>query len=168
MLLLVLGFLLLMITMLSPALKDLNKEEISQSSTFFPKDGYQVDFREPQEILDTQEESQQYLLMEGLPPFIALREDELLVAVESITPKRNHTKVRKGYRMVRQQSKRQVEAKQGWDSEFLLQVLPLQDEEQTEAGEHLAIGGLEMHGFNEAVSKQISLHRELPEVRHPL
>ncbi|XP_066485167.1 polypeptide N-acetylgalactosaminyltransferase 15 [Tiliqua scincoides] len=168
MLLLVLGFLLLMVTMLSPAPKDLNKEEVSQDATFFPKDGYQVDFHEPQEILDTEEDSQQYFLMEGLSPFIALREDELLVAVESVTPKRNHTKARKGYRMLRQQSKRQEEAKQGQDSEFLLQALPLQGEERTEAGELLAIGGLEMHGFNEAVSKQISLHRELPEVRHPL
>lgn len=154
--------------MLSPAPKALDKEELIQSATFFPKDGYQVDFHEPQEILDTQEDSQQYFLMEGLSPFIAFQEDELLVAVESITPKRNHTKVRKGYRMVRQQSKRQEEAKQGQDPEQLLQALPLQDEEQTEAGELLAIGGLEMHGFNEAISKQISLHRELPEVRHPL
>ncbi|XP_053118137.1 polypeptide N-acetylgalactosaminyltransferase 15 isoform X3 [Hemicordylus capensis] len=167
-LLLVLAFFLLMVTMLSQAPKALNREGLSQPAKSFPKEGCQVDFGEPQEILDAQEDSPQYLPMEGLSPFISLREDELLVALESDSAKRNHTKARKGYRMVRQQSRRQEEDRQVRDSELLLQSFPLQDGGQTDAGELLAIGSLGTHGFNEALSKQIPLHRELPEVRHPL
>ncbi|XP_042327193.1 polypeptide N-acetylgalactosaminyltransferase 15 isoform X2 [Sceloporus undulatus] len=169
-LLLMLGFLLVMVTVLNPTAKDLNKEGESLQVKSIPNEGYQVDFGEPQEILDTQEDSEQYLSMEGLSPFISLREDELLVAIESPTGKRNHTKVKKGYRMVRQQSRKQEEGRQMQDSEFLLQSHLVKEDgshNQTDAGEQ-AIGGLEMYGFNEALSKQIPLHRELPEVRHPL
>ncbi|XP_062971897.1 polypeptide N-acetylgalactosaminyltransferase 15 [Elgaria multicarinata webbii] len=167
-LLLVVAFFLLIVTMLNPAAKDQNKERRSWATKSSPKEGYRVDFGEPQEILDSQEDSQQYLSMGGLSPIISLREDELLMAVESPTAKRNHTKARKGYRMVRQQSRRQEEGKQVQHSEFLLPSLSLQeDEPQTEVDE-LAIAGLETHGFNEALSKQIPLRRELPEVRHPL
>ncbi|XP_054846729.1 polypeptide N-acetylgalactosaminyltransferase 15 isoform X2 [Eublepharis macularius] len=166
-LLLVLTFFLLMITMRNPAAKHLSKEGTSLLANYNPKEGYQVAFGQPQEILDSQENSQ-YFPMEGLSPFISLREDELLVAIEVPTAKRNHIKTRKGYRMVRQQSRRQKENKQTQDPKFLLQSLPLQAGEQADAGEQLLIAGLEVHGFNEALSQQIPLHRELPEVRHPL
>uniref|UniRef100_A0ABM5GP58 Polypeptide N-acetylgalactosaminyltransferase 15 n=1 Tax=Pogona vitticeps TaxID=103695 RepID=A0ABM5GP58_9SAUR len=168
-LLLVLAFFLLMVTILNLAAKDVNKERVSQPADFIPREGYQVDFGEPQEMVDTQEDSQQYLSMEGLSPFISLRQDELLVAIESPTPKRKYNKTRKAYRMIRQQ-RRQEEGKQGQDSDLLFQSL-LQKEEGiptfTDAGK-LAVADLEMYGFNEALSKQIPLRRELPEVRHPL
>ncbi|KAH0627346.1 hypothetical protein JD844_002938 [Phrynosoma platyrhinos] len=165
-LLLMLAFLLVMVTMLNPTTKNLNKEGASLLAKSIPNEGYQVDFGETQEILDALEDSQQYLSMEGLSPFISLREDELLVAIESPTGKRNHTKVKKGYRMVRQQSRKQEEDRQMPD---LQSHLVKEDgfQNQTDAGEQ-AIGGLEMYGFNEALSKQIPLHRKLPEVRHPL
>uniref|UniRef100_A0A8D0GAC8 Polypeptide N-acetylgalactosaminyltransferase n=1 Tax=Sphenodon punctatus TaxID=8508 RepID=A0A8D0GAC8_SPHPU len=165
-LLLVLGFLLLMVTMLSPSPRDLAKEGISQPVKFSPRERDDLDFGEPQEMLDTQE-SQQYYPMEGLSPFISLREDELIVAIVSSTAKRNHSKARKGYRMVKQQSKKQegkTEVKAGGDP----QSLPLQDGEQSDVAEQLALAGLEMYGFNEALSERISLRRVLPEVRHPL
>ncbi|XP_015264245.1 PREDICTED: polypeptide N-acetylgalactosaminyltransferase 15 [Gekko japonicus] len=167
-LLLVLSFLLLMVTMWNPAPKDLNKEGISSPANYNPKEGYQVHFGEPQEILDSPEDNEQYFPQEGLSPFISLREDELLMAIEEQTAKRNHVSPRKGYRMVRQQSRRQEENKQVQDPEFLLQSLPLQVREQADAGEQLLMAGLEVHGFNEALSQQLPLHRELPEVRHPL
>nr|XP_060637971.1 polypeptide N-acetylgalactosaminyltransferase 15 [Anolis sagrei ordinatus] len=169
-LLLVLAFLLVMVTLLNPTSKDLSKERASWPAESIPKEGYQVDFGEPQEILDTQEDSQQYLSMEGLSPFLPLKEDELLVAMELFAVKRNHTKVRKGYRMVRQQSRKKEVAVQMQDSEFLFQSHLTEEDgfpNQTDASEQ-TIGGLEIYGFNEALSKQIPLHRELPEVRHPL
>ncbi|XP_061442156.1 polypeptide N-acetylgalactosaminyltransferase 15 [Rhineura floridana] len=166
-LMLVLAFVLLTVTMLNPSAKDLNKEWISEPAKSVPEEGNQLDFGETQEILDAQEDNQQHLSMEELLPFISLREDELLVAVESPTAKRNHSKARKEYRMIGQQNRRQEEGKQVPASKFLLKPFPWQDGEKTEASE-MTIGGLETYGFNEALSQQISLHRELPEVRHPL
>lgn len=169
-LLLMLTFLLLMVTMLNPPTKDLNKEGISPSSTSSPKEGYQVGLAEPQEILDIRKDSPQYFPMEVLSSFISLREDELLMVLESPTVKRNHSKFKKEYQIVRQKNRRQEEEKQLRDPHYLLQVQPLllQDGEETDTGELLSMTGLERHGFNEALSRQIPLHRELPEIRHPL
>ncbi|XP_040405689.1 polypeptide N-acetylgalactosaminyltransferase 15 isoform X1 [Cygnus olor] len=163
-LLLMLGFLLLMVTTLNPPPSNQSKDGTFQPVEFNPREGYQMDFAEPQEMLDTQEESQQYYPLDGLSPFISLREDELIAAVVSPAGRRNHSKARKGYRVVKQQSRR-PEAKEG-DPESQLVPLPLQD------GQGAAVGqrplGLETHGFNEALSERLSLRRELPEVRHPL
>ncbi|XP_048694474.1 polypeptide N-acetylgalactosaminyltransferase 15 isoform X3 [Caretta caretta] len=169
-LLLMLGFLLLMVTILNPPFRDLNKAGTSQPLKFSAREGYQLDFPETQEMLETQEESQQYYPMVGLAPFISLREDELLVAIVSPIARRNDSKARKGYRMVKQQSKRQEEktnVKPRGNQESQLMSFPLQDSEEAAGGEQLAILGLETHGFNEALSERISLRRELPEVRHP-
>ncbi|XP_030344244.1 polypeptide N-acetylgalactosaminyltransferase 15 isoform X2 [Strigops habroptila] len=157
-LLLMLGFLLLMVTTLNPPPSNQSKEGTFQPVEFNPRERYQVDFAETQEMLETQEESQQYYPLDGLSPFISLREDELIVAVVSPTGKKNHSKARKGYRVVKQQSRR-PEGKAEGDPESQLLPLPLQA-----AGEL----GLDTHGFNEALSERISLRRELPEVRHPL
>ncbi|KAF1546747.1 Polypeptide N-acetylgalactosaminyltransferase 15, partial [Eudyptula albosignata] len=163
-LLLMLGFLLLMVTMLNPPPSNHSKEGTFQPVEFNHREGYQMDFAETQEMLETQE-SQQYYPLDGLSPFISLREDELIVAVASPTGKRNHSKARKGYRVVKQQSRR-PEAKAEGNPESQLLSLPLQTGEGAAAGERPL--GLETHGFNEAVSERISLRRELPEVRHPL
>ncbi|XP_062425266.1 polypeptide N-acetylgalactosaminyltransferase 15 [Rhea pennata] len=168
-LLLMLGFLLLMVTTLNPPPSNQSKEGTFQPVEFNPREGYQVDFAETQEMLETQEESQQYYPLDGLSPFISLREDELIAAIVSPAAKRNHSKARKGYRMVKQQSKRleaQPEVNAEGDPESQLVALPLQDGKGADAGERVL--GLETHGFNEARSERISLRRELPEVRHPL
>ncbi|NXJ64932.1 GLT15 acetylgalactosaminyltransferase, partial [Rostratula benghalensis] len=165
-LLLMLGFLLLMVTTLNPPPSKQSKEGTFQPVEFNPREGYQRDFAETQEMLETQEESQQYYPLDGLSPFISLREDELIVAVVSPTGKRNHSKARKGYRVVKQQSRRPEGRAEG-NPEPQLMPLPLQPGEGTAAeGERLL--GLETHGFNEALSERISLRRDLPEVRHPL
>nr|XP_009937135.1 PREDICTED: polypeptide N-acetylgalactosaminyltransferase 15 [Opisthocomus hoazin] len=79
-LLLTLGFLLLMVTTLNPPPGNQSKEGTFQPVEFSPREGYQVDFAETREMLETQEESQQYYPSDGLPPFISLREDELIAA----------------------------------------------------------------------------------------
>ncbi|XP_074840616.1 polypeptide N-acetylgalactosaminyltransferase 15 isoform X2 [Carettochelys insculpta] len=170
-LLLMLGFLLLMVTILNPPSQDLNKEGAPQLLKLSPREGNQLDFLETQEMLETQEASRQYYPMEGLSHVISLQEDELLVAVVSPTARRNHSKTRKGYRMVKQKSKRKKEktdVKLGGKKESQPTSFPLQQAEETDGREQFAIFGLETHGFNEALSERISLHRELPEVRHPL
>ncbi|NXQ23351.1 GLT15 acetylgalactosaminyltransferase, partial [Alaudala cheleensis] len=162
---LMLGFLLLMVTTLNPPPSNQSKEGTFQPVEFNPREGYQMDFVETQEMLETQEESQQYYPLDGLSPFISLREDELIMAVVSPTGKRNHSKARKGYRMVKQQSRRpEGKAEGGPESQPL--PLPLQDGQGAAAGEQPL--GLETHGFNEVLSERIALRRDLPEVRHPL
>ncbi|KAL8165375.1 UNVERIFIED_CONTAM: hypothetical protein K2H54_041089 [Gekko kuhli] len=132
--------------MRNPAPKDLNKEGISSPTNYNPKEGYQVHFGEPQEILDSPEDNEQYFPQEGLSPFISLKEDELLMAIEAQTAKRNHVSPRKGYRMVRQQSRRQEENKQMQDPQLLHESLPLQVGKQADAGEMMAY-------FNQVDSK---------------
>ncbi|NWI41798.1 GLT15 acetylgalactosaminyltransferase, partial [Picathartes gymnocephalus] len=162
---LMLGFLLLMVTTLNPPPSNQSKEGTFQPVEFNPREGYQMDFVETQEMLETQEESQQYYPLDGLSPFISLREDELIMAVVSPTGKRNHSKARKGYRVVKQQSRRpQGKAAGGPESQPL--SLPLQDGQGAAAGERPL--SLETHGFNEVLSERIALRRDLPEVRHPL
>ncbi|NXW81277.1 GLT15 acetylgalactosaminyltransferase, partial [Hirundo rustica] len=162
---LMLGFLLLMVTTLNPPPSNQSKEGTFQPVEFNPREGYQMDFVETQEMLETQEESQQYYPLDGLSPFISLREDELIMAVVSPTGKRNHSKARKGYRVVKQQSRRpEGKAEGGPESQPL--SLPLQDGQGAAAGERPL--GLETHGFNEVPSERIALRRDLPEVRHPL
>ncbi|NXM22719.1 GLT15 acetylgalactosaminyltransferase, partial [Ploceus nigricollis] len=162
---LMLGFLLLMVTTLNPPPSNQSKEGTFQPVEFNPREGYQMDFVETQEMLETQEESQQYYPLDGLSPFISLREDELIMAVVSPTGKRNHSKARKGYRVVKQQSRRpEGKAEGGPESQPL--SLPLQDGQGAAAGERPL--GLETHGFNEVLSERIALRRDLPEVRHPL
>ncbi|NXQ04900.1 GLT15 acetylgalactosaminyltransferase, partial [Vidua macroura] len=162
---LMLGFLLLMVTTLNPPPSTQSKEGTFQPVEFNPREGYQMDFVETQEMLETQEESQQYYPLDGLSPFISLREDELIMAVVSPTGKRNHSKARKGYRVVKQQSRRpEGKAEGGPESQPL--SLPLQDGQGAAAGERPL--GLETHGFNEVLSERIALRRDLPEVRHPL
>ncbi|NWX55223.1 GLT15 acetylgalactosaminyltransferase, partial [Promerops cafer] len=162
---LMLGFLLLMVTTLNPPPSNQSKEGTFQPVEFNPREGYQMDFVETQEMLETQEESQQYYPLDGLSPFISLREDELIMAVVSPTGKRNHSKARKGYRVVKQQSRR-PEGKVEESPESQPLSLPLQDGQGAAAGERPL--GLETHGFNEVLSERIALRRDLPEVRHPL
>ncbi|NXI24504.1 GLT15 acetylgalactosaminyltransferase, partial [Sterrhoptilus dennistouni] len=162
---LMLGFLLLMVTTLNPPPSNQSKEGTFQPVEFNPREGYQMDFVETQEMLETQEESQQYYPLDGLSPFISLREDELIMAVVSPTGKRNHSRARKGYRVVKQQSRRPEGRAEGGPGSQPLS-LPLQDGQGAAAGERPL--GLETHGFNEVLSERIALRRDLPEVRHPL
>ncbi|OWK64274.1 Polypeptide N-acetylgalactosaminyltransferase 15 [Lonchura striata] len=162
---LMLGFLLLMVTTLNPPPSNQSKEGTFQPVEFNPREGYQMDFVETQEMLETQEESQQYYPLDGLSPFISLREDELIMAVVSPSGKRNHSKARKGYRVVKQQSRRpEGKAEGGPESRPL--PLPLQDGRAAAAGQRPLGPGA--HGFNAELSERIALRRDLPEVRHPL
>ncbi|XP_067907528.1 polypeptide N-acetylgalactosaminyltransferase 15-like [Heterodontus francisci] len=91
-----------------------------------------------------------------LMPFNSFSEDQFIVATEKAA--RSRSRRRRVYRLVRA-ARRTVEAGEG-GRPVLLNPEP--------AGRQLERQGLEKRGFNEAVSERISLHRRLPEVRHPL
>ncbi|XP_051817409.1 polypeptide N-acetylgalactosaminyltransferase 15 isoform X2 [Antechinus flavipes] len=168
---LMLGCLLVTVTLLHPPLQDLSGDPSAQAEKPSPALGHQVDFGKPQDwVLETEEESQEYYPLEGLAPFISLKEDELLVAVASPRDRRNQSQSRRrgGYRLVGQQGRRPEEGALArpalpWGAE--LEGLSLPDSDADDGEEKF---GPDAYGFNEVLSQRISLRRELPEVRDPL
>ncbi|XP_010996353.1 polypeptide N-acetylgalactosaminyltransferase 15 [Camelus dromedarius] len=160
-LLLSLGCALLMLAALHPPPHALPRAVTAQGAERSPDAGYRLDFGEPQEwVLESEDEGQEYGPLGGLPPFISLREDQLLVAVASPRGRRNRSEGRRGgsYRLIKQPSRKQDEdaAERDWAAE---------EEEDGEASEDDELTPL---GLEEALSARIPLQRALPEVRHPL
>ncbi|KAM8978664.1 polypeptide N-acetylgalactosaminyltransferase 15 isoform X2 [Sarcophilus harrisii] len=168
---LMLGCLLVTVTLLHPPLQDLSGDPSAQAEKPSPPLGHQVDFGKPQDwVLETEEESQEYYPLEGLAPFISLKEDELLVAVASPRDRRNQSQSRRTgrYRLVGQQGRRPEEGALAgpalpWGAE--LEGLSPPDSDADDGEEKF---GPDAYGFNEVLSQRISLRRELPEVRDPL
>ncbi|NP_001193376.1 polypeptide N-acetylgalactosaminyltransferase 15 precursor [Sus scrofa] len=158
-LLLMLGCTLLMLEVLHPPPHARPPVVTAQVAERSPEAGYRLNFGESQEwVLESEDEDQEYGPLEGLPPFISLREDQLLVAVASHRARRNQSQGRRGgsYRLIKQPSRRQDEEvrERDWGAE----------EEDGEASEE----ELTLRGLEEALSARIPLQRALPEVRHPL
>ncbi|XP_005317303.2 polypeptide N-acetylgalactosaminyltransferase 15 isoform X1 [Ictidomys tridecemlineatus] len=162
---LMLGCVLMMVAMLHPPLHTGQQALTAQAIKHTPESRYHLDFGESQEwVLEAEDEGEEYELLEGLPPFISLREDQLLVAVASPRARRNQSQVRRGgsYRLIKHLSKRpDEEAPEGdWGAKE-------EDGEVSEEKEMTPLS-LDSHGLNEALSARLPLHRALPEVRHPL
>lgn len=158
-LLLMLGCVLLMVAVLLPPPHAPHPAVTAQATQRSPDAGYRLDFGESQEwVLEAEDEGQEYSPLEGLPPFISLREDQLLVAVASPRARRNKTQSRRGgsYRLIKQPSRRQDEEapERDWAAE---------EEDGAASEDELTPRSLE-----EAFSARIPLQRALPEVRHPL
>ncbi|XP_014347978.1 polypeptide N-acetylgalactosaminyltransferase 15 [Latimeria chalumnae] len=121
-----------------------------------------VGFVETQELLELRDHHQHHFPKDELSPLSSFREDELIaVASPSRKPE---SQARKGsYKMVKQGRRRDGSSvpKAGDLGEPVLLNLK-------GAGKQLEESGLQKYGFNEVVSERISLHRRLPEVRHPL
>ncbi|KAM8922166.1 polypeptide N-acetylgalactosaminyltransferase 15 [Lycaon pictus] len=159
-LLLMLGCALLMVAMLHPPPHAPHPAATARAAQRSPDAGYRLDFGESQEwVLEAEDEGQEYGPLEGLPPFISLREDQLLVAVASPRARRNKTQGRRGgsYRLIKQPSRRQDEEAPGKD-------WAAEEEEDGEVAED----ELTPLSLEEALSARIPLQRALPEVRHPL
>ncbi|XP_039692988.1 polypeptide N-acetylgalactosaminyltransferase 15 isoform X1 [Pteropus medius] len=157
---LMLGCVLLMVAMLHLPPQALHPAGTAQASRHSPEAGYRLDFEESQEwVLESEDEDQEYSPLEGLPPFISLREDQLLVAVASPRVRRNQSQGRRGgsYRFIKQRSKRldQEAPERDWGAE----------EEDREVSEEDELTPLNLEV---ALSARIPLQRALPEVRHPL
>ncbi|XP_074126217.1 polypeptide N-acetylgalactosaminyltransferase 15 [Sminthopsis crassicaudata] len=168
---LMLGCLLVTVTLLHPPPQDLPGDPSAQAEKPSPAPGHQVDFGKPQDwVLETEEESQEYYPLEGLAPFLSLKEDELLVAVAAPRDRRNQSQSRRrgGYRLLGRQGRRPEEGAPAgpappWGA--ALEGLSLPDSDAEDGEEKFAP---DTYGFNEVLSQRISLRRELPEVRDPL
>ncbi|XP_008566386.1 PREDICTED: polypeptide N-acetylgalactosaminyltransferase 15 [Galeopterus variegatus] len=159
-LLLMLGCMLMMVVRLHPPPHTLHQAGTALASKHSPAAGYRLDFGESQEwVLEAEDEGEEYGPLEGLPPFISLREDQLLVAVASPRARRNKSQGRRGgsYRLIKQQSRRQDKEapERDWGAK----------EEDGEVSEEEE---LTPRSLSEALSDHIPLQRALPEVRHPL
>uniref|UniRef100_A0A8C5YHT8 Polypeptide N-acetylgalactosaminyltransferase n=1 Tax=Microcebus murinus TaxID=30608 RepID=A0A8C5YHT8_MICMU len=162
---LMLGCVLMLVAVLHPPPHTLRQPVKAQASKRSPDAGYRLDFGESQEwVLEAEDEGEEYSPLEGLPPFISLREDQLLVAVASPRARRNQSQGRRGssYRLIKQPSRRQDEEapERDWGAEE-------EDWEVSEEEEQTPLG-LDPRGLHEALSARIPLQRPLPEVRHPL
>lgn len=157
---LTLGCMLLMVAVLHPPQQALHQPGTAQAVQHSPEARYRLDFGESQEwVLESEDEDQEYGPLEGLPPLISLREDQLLMAVASPRVRRNQSQGRRGgsYRFIKQPSRRldPEAAEKDWGAEE-------EDEEVSEEDE------LTKLSLDETLSARIPLQRALPEVRHPL
>ncbi|XP_011899318.1 PREDICTED: polypeptide N-acetylgalactosaminyltransferase 15 isoform X8 [Cercocebus atys] len=164
-LLLMLGCVLMMVAMLHPPPHTLHQTVTAQASKPSPEARYHLDFGESQDwVLEAEDEGEEYSPLEGLPPFISLREDQLLVAVALPRARRNQSQGRRGgsYRLIKQPSRRQDEEapKRDWGAK--------EEDGEVSEEEELTLFSLDPHGLQEALSARIPLQRALPEVRHPL
>ncbi|XP_007934859.1 polypeptide N-acetylgalactosaminyltransferase 15 [Orycteropus afer afer] len=165
-LLLLLGCVLLMVAMLHPPPQALYQAGAAQACEHSPEAGYHLNFGESQEwVLEAEDEGQEYSPLDGLPPLLSLREDQLLVAVDLLRARRNQSQGRRGgsYQLIKQLSKRQDEEapERDWGAEE-------EDGEVSEEDELTPPLSLDPHGLNEVLSARIPVRRVLPEVRHPL
>lgn len=156
---LLLGCVLLM-TMLPPPPLPLNQAATAPAAQRSPEAGYRLHFGESREwVLEPEDEGQEYGPLEGLPPLISLREDQLLVAVASPRVRRNQSQGRRGgsYRFIKQPSRRLDEesAERDWGAE-------------EEDGEEPDEDELPARSPEEALRAPARRQRALPEVRHPL
>lgn len=153
----------MMVAMLHPPPHTLHQTVTAQASKHSPEARYRLDFGESQDwVLEAEDEGEEYSPLEGLPPFISLREDQLLVAVALPQARRNQSQGRRGgsYRLIKQPRRQDEEApKRDWGAD--------EDGEVSEE-EELTPFSLDPRGLQEALSARIPLQRALPEVRHPL
>lgn len=159
-----LGCLLMVVTVLYPPLPTLHQAVTTQASKHSSEAGYHLDLGESQEwVLGNEEEVEEYGLLEDLPSFISLQEDQLLMAVASPRARRNQSQGRRGgsYRFIKHLRRQNEEAPdRDWGTK----------EEDGEVSEEEELGplNLDSQGLNEVLSAHLPLQRVLPEVRHPL
>ncbi|KAM4689695.1 polypeptide N-acetylgalactosaminyltransferase 15 [Discoglossus pictus] len=142
-LVLMLGLVLLLVMV---ALLDTEAQSEGKAKDMYYKEGAGHGWAGAGSLLDRSEESNQYKV-EVLSPLSSLRE-EGLIAIGMSGTRRDLGKVRrKLYRIVGQPKRKNEEP----PTHILHSEL-----------------ALDWHGFDEAASQKISLHREVPEGRHPL
>ncbi|XP_029397820.1 polypeptide N-acetylgalactosaminyltransferase 15 isoform X2 [Mus pahari] len=161
---LTLGCVLMVMILLHPPPPTLHQAVTAQASKHSPDTGYRLDFGDSQEwVLEAETEGEEYSFLDGLPPFISLQEDQLLVAVASPRARRSQSQGRSqgSYQFIKHRSRRQDEEapeEKDWRTE--------EDEEESE--EALTPLGLDSDGLNKPLSARLPQRRILPEARHPL
>lgn len=162
-LLLLLGCVLMLVAVLYPPPPVLHEAATAQASKRSSEARYRLDFGDSQEWVVGAEEEEEYGLVEDLPPFVSLREDQLLVAVASPRARRNQSQGRRGgsYRLIKHLRRQTEEVpERGWGTEEV--------DRQVSEEEALSSLSLDSQGLDKALSTRLLLQRVLPEVRHPL
>ncbi|GAB1298696.1 Polypeptide N-acetylgalactosaminyltransferase 15 [Apodemus speciosus] len=98
-----------MVTMLHPPPPTLHQAVTAQANKHSPDAGYRLDFGDSQEwVLEAEAEGEEYSFLDGLPPFISLQEDQLLVAVASPRARRSQSQGRRqgSYQFIKHMSRR--------------------------------------------------------------
>uniref|UniRef100_A0A8C6MUR8 Polypeptide N-acetylgalactosaminyltransferase 15 n=1 Tax=Mus spicilegus TaxID=10103 RepID=A0A8C6MUR8_MUSSI len=160
---LTLGCVLMMVILLHPPPPTLHQAVTAQASKHSPDTGYRLDFGDSQEwVLEAETEGDEYSLLDGLPSFISLQEDQLLVAVASPRARRSQSQGRRqgSYQFIKHRGRR-------WDEEALEKDWRT-EEDGEESEEVLTPLGPDSDGLNKPLSAHLPLRRVLPEVRHPL
>lgn len=161
---LTLGCVLMMAIMLHPPPPTLHQAVTAQANKHSPDTEHRLDFGDSQEwVLEAETEGEEYSFLDGLPPFISLQEDQLLVAVASPRARRNQSQGRRqgSYQFIKHMSRRRVE--QALEKDWRT----VEDGEESEE-ETLTPLSLDSDGLNKPLSASLPLRRVLPEARHPL
>lgn len=155
----------MMVTMLQPPPPTLHQAVTAQASKHSSHTGYRLDFGDSQEwVLEAEDESEEYTFLDGLPPFISLQEDQLLVAVASPRARRNQSQGR------RNQGSYHFIKHPGWrrDEEAHERDWRTEDDGKESEEEAPTPLSLDSDGLNKVLSAGWPLRRVLPEVRHPM
>ncbi|XP_034354516.1 polypeptide N-acetylgalactosaminyltransferase 15 isoform X1 [Arvicanthis niloticus] len=160
---LTLGCVLMMVIMLHPPPPTLHQAVTAQANKHSPDTGYRLDFGDSQEwVLEAEDEGEEYSFLDGLPPFISLQEDQLLVAVASPRARRNQSQGRRqgSYQFIKHMSRRRHEKapEKDWRTE----------EDGEESEEAVTPLSLDSDGLNKALRARLPMRSVLPEARHPL
>lgn len=155
----------MMVIMLHPPPPTLHQAVTAQANKHSPDTGYRLDFGDSQEWVleaEDEDEGEEYSFLDGLPPFISLQEDQLLVAVASPRARRNQSQGRRqgSYQFIKHMSRRRHEKapEKDWRTE----------EDGEESEEALTPLSLDSDGLNKALRARLPLRSVLPEARHPL
>ncbi|XP_048211874.1 polypeptide N-acetylgalactosaminyltransferase 15 isoform X2 [Perognathus longimembris pacificus] len=161
-LLVMLGCILMIVIVLHPPPPTVPQAATVPTSKRSADAGYRMDFADSQEwALEAEDEGEDYSFIDAVPPFISLREDQLLMAVASPRARREQSQSRRGgsYRFIRQANRRQEEeaSERDWGTE---------EEEDGEVAEESH--SLDPQDLSQAHSAHRPPRKALPEARHPL
>ncbi|XP_005077768.1 polypeptide N-acetylgalactosaminyltransferase 15 isoform X2 [Mesocricetus auratus] len=162
---LALGCVLMTVTVLRPPPPTVRQAVTAQASKHSSNAGYRLDFGDSQEwVLEAEAESEEYTFLDGLPPFVSLREDQLLLAVASPRARRNQSQGRRhqgSYQFIRHASRRRGEGAQqrDWRTE--------DDGEESEEEAPTPLS-LDPDSLDKVLGAGWPLRRVLPEARHPM
>lgn len=151
----------MMVIMLHPPPPTLHQAVTAQADKHSPDKGYRLDFGDSQEWV-LEDEGEEYSFLDGLPPFISLQEDQLLVAVASPRARRNQSQGRRQgtYQFIKHTSwgRDEKAPEKDWRT--------VEDGEESE--EALTPLSLDSDSLNKALRARLPLRSALPDVRHPL
>ncbi|XP_069051154.1 polypeptide N-acetylgalactosaminyltransferase 15 [Lepisosteus oculatus] len=148
----ILGFFVMIVTFFDPFFDGFSKKTLISPHQKV-KDNSDLD-----EIIDSRDQME----LGGFSSLSLLKEDQLIIVPSKVKRKQNPQK-KANYKMLRSGGKKDARLLVSTHSHLGKPVHLILNQFEKDIEE----SGLKKHGFNELASKRISLHRRLPEVRHP-